>query len=204
MGARRSKNNLGNLPPAHAKNLKPSKTSSISSYPQRTYNSPIQRDKNSINQTQHLETEIRHRTLQHNYSLIPCVTPTNLQTDIVPTGTCGFWIQKIDIVKYNPKPPLKQTPTETATHTPLPTPPPTLTLSEIYKSRVACIYNMDIKCIGMMTPDSFDVLYRAFHKARALGLHSSICPPPASFASGLMEFQARKTKLRTSQFVEQM
>eukprot|EP00983_Pelagomonas_calceolata_P058408 1145475-Pelagomonas_calceolata.AAC.2 len=47
----------------------------------------------------------------------------------------------------------------------------------------------------MMTPGRFDVLYKAFHKAKALGLHSSICPPPASFASELMGLLANKTKL---------
>eukprot|EP00983_Pelagomonas_calceolata_P054939 1143901-Pelagomonas_calceolata.AAC.5 len=34
-------------------------------------------------------------------------------------------------------------------------------------------------------PHRFDVLYKAFHKAKALGLHRSICPPPTSFASEL-------------------
>eukprot|EP00983_Pelagomonas_calceolata_P074010 1152360-Pelagomonas_calceolata.AAC.1 len=33
------------------------------------------------------------------------------------------------------------------------------------------------------------------HKAKALGLHNSICPPPASFASELIGLPARKTKL---------
>eukprot|EP00983_Pelagomonas_calceolata_P022856 719150-Pelagomonas_calceolata.AAC.1 len=42
---------------------------------------------------------------------------------------------------------------------------------------------MDGKCVGMMTPDHFDVLYKAFHKAKALGLHNSICPTSTSFAS---------------------
>eukprot|EP00983_Pelagomonas_calceolata_P126098 1161269-Pelagomonas_calceolata.AAC.11 len=46
----------------------------------------------------------------------------------------------------------------------------------------------------MMTPDCLDVL-EAFHEAKALGLHSSICPLPASFTSELMGLLARKTKL---------
>eukprot|EP00983_Pelagomonas_calceolata_P070170 1150676-Pelagomonas_calceolata.AAC.1 len=47
----------------------------------------------------------------------------------------------------------------------------------------------------MMTPDCFDVLYKAFRKTKALGLHSSICPSPASFASELIGLLARKTQL---------
>eukprot|EP00983_Pelagomonas_calceolata_P059331 1145869-Pelagomonas_calceolata.AAC.1 len=47
----------------------------------------------------------------------------------------------------------------------------------------------------MMTPDRCDILYKAFHKAKALGLHSSIYPPPESFASELIGLLARKTEL---------
>eukprot|EP00983_Pelagomonas_calceolata_P045438 1139738-Pelagomonas_calceolata.AAC.4 len=42
---------------------------------------------------------------------------------------------------------------------------------------------------------TFDVLYKSVHKAKALGLHSSISPPPASFASELMRLLARNTRL---------
>eukprot|EP00983_Pelagomonas_calceolata_P048377 1141025-Pelagomonas_calceolata.AAC.7 len=111
-------------------------------------------------------------------------------------GSCEFWILEIDLVKYNPKRPPNQTPPDTATHTPPPTFPPTLILPEIYRSRVACIYNTDGKCVGMMTSDCFDVLYKAFHKATTLGLYSNVYPPPASFASELMRFLAHKIVLQ--------
>eukprot|EP00967_Tisochrysis_lutea_P040498 scaffold48678_cov16-Tisochrysis_lutea.AAC.1 len=39
----------------------------------------------------------------------------------------------------------------------------------------------------------FDVLYKAFHKAKAFGPHNSICPPPTSLASELMGLLAHKT-----------
>eukprot|EP00983_Pelagomonas_calceolata_P078878 1154425-Pelagomonas_calceolata.AAC.1 len=58
---------------------------------------------------------------------------------------------------------------------------------------------MDGKCVGMMTPHRFDALYKAFHKAKALGLHRSICPLPASFASELMGLLDRKTLLQNKQ-----
>eukprot|EP00983_Pelagomonas_calceolata_P048929 1141278-Pelagomonas_calceolata.AAC.5 len=45
------------------------------------------------------------------------------------------------------------------------------------------------------TGSHFGVLYKAFHKAKELGSHSSICPPPASFASELMVLLAYKIKL---------
>eukprot|EP00983_Pelagomonas_calceolata_P002606 87045-Pelagomonas_calceolata.AAC.2 len=47
-----------------------------------------------------------------------------------------------------------------------------------------------------MTPHRFDVLYTAFHKDKARGIHSSICPPPASFASALMGLLVCKTVLQ--------
>eukprot|EP00983_Pelagomonas_calceolata_P118581 1160520-Pelagomonas_calceolata.AAC.2 len=103
---------------------------------------------------------------------------------------------EIDLVKHNPKPPHNQTPPDAATHTPPSTIPPDLILPEIYRSRAACIYNTDGKCVGMMPPHCFGVLYKAFHKAKAIGLHSSICPPPASFASEPMRLLARKTVLQ--------
>eukprot|EP00983_Pelagomonas_calceolata_P078450 1154257-Pelagomonas_calceolata.AAC.4 len=76
--------------------------------------------------------------------------------------------------------------------------PSTLVLPEIYRSRVACTYNTDGKCVGMMTPRRFDVLYKASHKAKELGLQSSIFPPPTSFASELLGLLARKTNWRAN------
>eukprot|EP00983_Pelagomonas_calceolata_P115194 1160171-Pelagomonas_calceolata.AAC.1 len=67
---------------------------------------------------------------------------------------------------------------------PTPSIPPILTLPEIYKSRVACVYNTDGKCIGMIT-----TMYKAE------GQHDGICPPPASIASEILGLLARKVKL---------
>eukprot|EP00983_Pelagomonas_calceolata_P039378 1137162-Pelagomonas_calceolata.AAC.3 len=70
-----------------------------------------------------------------------------------------------------------------------------LTLPETCKSRVACVYNAEGKCVGMITPERYDVLFKAFHKSKAEGLYDSICPPPASFASEILGLLARKIKL---------
>eukprot|EP00983_Pelagomonas_calceolata_P076876 1153608-Pelagomonas_calceolata.AAC.1 len=109
-------------------------------------------------------------------------------------GSCKSWIQKIDLVNHSPKPPPNQNPLDATTRTSPSPVPPTLILPETCRSRAACTCNTDGKCVGMVTSHSFDVLYKAFHKAKALGLHNSIYPPPKSFASELMGLLARKTK----------
>eukprot|EP00983_Pelagomonas_calceolata_P086132 1156700-Pelagomonas_calceolata.AAC.4 len=47
----------------------------------------------------------------------------------------------------------------------------------------------------MITPQRFDVLFEAFQRSKAEGLHNNICPPPASFESEILGLLARKNKL---------
>eukprot|EP00983_Pelagomonas_calceolata_P057608 1145144-Pelagomonas_calceolata.AAC.3 len=47
----------------------------------------------------------------------------------------------------------------------------------------------------MINPQRFDVLFKAFHRSKAEGLHYGICPPPASFASEILGLLARKNQL---------
>eukprot|EP00983_Pelagomonas_calceolata_P000209 6746-Pelagomonas_calceolata.AAC.1 len=58
------------------------------------------------------------------------------------------------------------------------------------KSRVACDYNTvlvtDGKCVRMITPKRFGVLFKAFHRSKEEGLHDGICPPPARFPSEIL------------------
>jgi hypothetical protein len=42
---------------------------------------------------------------------------------------------------------------------------PTLVILEGYFSDGACVYDVDGKCKGMLTPDRSKTLYTAFHKA---------------------------------------
>jgi hypothetical protein len=51
-------------------------------------------------------------------------------------------------------------------------------LPEVYTATVACIYNVDGKCKGMLTPERFNILLRAFEMAKYSGLHDNIHPPP--------------------------
>jgi hypothetical protein len=44
------------------------------------------------------------------------------------------------------------------------------------------IYNVDRKCKGMLTPERFNILQRAFEKAKYSGLHDNIHPSPMSIA----------------------
>jgi hypothetical protein len=51
-------------------------------------------------------------------------------------------------------------------------------LPEVYTATVACIYNVDGKCKGMLSPERFNILQRAFEKAKYSGLHDNIHLPP--------------------------
>ena len=115
--------------------------------------------------------------------------------DIKPTGTCEFWVQEIALVKHNQEPSSSHDLTGETPNNNTPFIPPSITLPEIYKSRVACIYNTDGKCGGMITPQRFEILFQAFQRSKAEGLHDSIRPAPASFASEVLGLLARKNKL---------
>ena len=65
-------------------------------------------------------------------------------------------------------------------------------LPEVYTDTVACNYNVDGKCKGMLTPERLHILQKAFDKAKCSGLHDHVQPPPISFASELVGLIARK------------
>jgi hypothetical protein len=54
-----------------------------------------------------------------------------------------------------------------------------LLLFTFYFFTVACIYNINGKCKGMLTHERRNVLQRAFKKAKYSGLHDNIHPPPS-------------------------
>ena len=51
-------------------------------------------------------------------------------------------------------------------------------LPEVHTDTVACIYNVDRKCKGMLTPERLNILQKAFHRAKCNGLHDHVKPPP--------------------------
>ena len=65
-------------------------------------------------------------------------------------------------------------------------------LPGVYTDTVACIYNVDGKCWGMLTPKHLNILQKAFDKAKCNGVHGHINPPPISFASELVGLITRK------------
>eukprot|EP00983_Pelagomonas_calceolata_P086342 1156740-Pelagomonas_calceolata.AAC.2 len=91
------------------------------------------------------------------------------------------WLHDIDLVKYKVTQNPNQTPLDTGIQSPHPRAPPPLTPPEIYKSCMACIYNTQGKCVGMITSSRFQILYKAFYRAKLAGLHEAITPSPASF-----------------------
>ena len=68
-------------------------------------------------------------------------------------------------------------------------------LPEVYTDTVACIYNVDGKCKGMLIPERLHILQKAFDKAKCSSLHGHIKPPPISFASKLVGLLLVKTSL---------
>jgi hypothetical protein len=61
----------------------------------------------------------------------------------------------------------------------------------VYTDTVACIYNVDGKCKGMLTPERLNILQNAFDRAKRSGLHDHVQPPPIRFASELVGLIAR-------------
>jgi len=94
------------------------------------------------------------------------IQPTNPQADITATGHCEYWITTIDLMKYQEKSTLSS--------------PDDTMLPEVYTDTVACIYNVDGNCKGMLTPERLHILQEAFDKAKCSGLHDHVQPPPIS------------------------
>ena len=94
------------------------------------------------------------------------------------TGHFEYWITTIDLMKYQEKS-TQSSPDDTM-------------LPEVYTDVVACIYNVDGKCKGVLTPEHLHILQKAFDKAKCSGLHGHIKPPPISFAWELVGLIARK------------
>ena len=65
-------------------------------------------------------------------------------------------------------------------------------LPEVYTDTVACTYNVDGKCKGILAPECLNILQKAFHRAKCSGLHDHAKLPPISFASELVGLIARK------------
>jgi hypothetical protein len=106
------------------------------------------------------------------------IQPTNPQADITATGHCEYWITTIDHLKYQEKNTLSS--------------PDDTMLPDMYTDTVACIYTVDGKCKGMLTPERLNILRKAFDRAKHSGLHDHVQPPPIRFASELVGLIARK------------
>ena len=78
------------------------------------------------------------------------IQPTNPQADIVATGRCEYWITDVDVMKHQGNDVVS--------------PSDDPMLPEVYIATVACIYNVDGKCKGTLTPER--IFLRAFEKAK--------------------------------------
>eukprot|EP00983_Pelagomonas_calceolata_P075550 1153064-Pelagomonas_calceolata.AAC.9 len=52
-----------------------------------------------------------------------------------------------------------------------------------------------VKCVGMTNFGRFQILYKAFYRAKLAGSHGAITPAPTSLASELQGLLTRKTML---------
>jgi hypothetical protein len=135
---------------------------------------------------QKLNTDLRNKvTFDTN--------PTNPQADITPTGSCEYWLREVDLVKYMDQQPPHTASSDIGSHNNFsPTPSP-LILPEIYTAHMACIYNTQGKCVGMLSPNRFQILYRDFYGAKLAGMHEKISAAPGSFTTELQGFPSHKS-----------
>ena len=63
--------------------------------------------------------------------------------------------------------------------------PDDTTLPEVYTDTVACIYNVEGKCNGMLTPKRLNILRKALKMAKCSGLHDHVQPPPLALHQNL-------------------
>ena len=87
------------------------------------------------------------------------------------TGHCEYWFTTIDLMEYQEKSTLSS--------------PDDTMLPEVYTDTVACIYNVDGKCKGMLTPERLNILRKAFDRAKCSGLHDHVQPPPIALHQNL-------------------
>jgi len=98
--------------------------------------------------------------------------PTNLQTDIIPTGKCEVWIKDVSFIS------LLRT-SRTVEQSPDPASPISdekATLPNAARERRACIYTSDGNCVGILSPQLFHTLHKTFLQARISGHHANIQP----------------------------
>ena len=106
------------------------------------------------------------------------IQPIIPQADIAATGRCKYWIIDVDFMRHH------WTDTESPSDDPK--------LPKMYTATVACIYNVDGKCKGLLTPERLNILQRALEKAIYSGLHWQHSPAPLSLASELVSLITRK------------
>jgi len=117
--------------------------------------------------------------------------PINPQTDIIPTGKCEIWVREVSLV-------IPKATTRAEDHIPDHANPISIEIKAMLpqftsKTR-ACINFQDGKCVGMLSPELFQTLNRAFHSARDSGQHTQISPPPKDVAFELVGLLMHRQK----------
>jgi hypothetical protein len=92
------------------------------------------------------------------------IQPTNPQAENIATKRCKNWITDVGLMKH------QENDTKPPSDDPI--------LPEVYTATVACIYNVDEKCKGMLTPECFNILQRAFEKANTAAYMTTSTHPP--------------------------
>jgi len=116
------------------------------------------------------------------------IHPTNPQADIVAIGRCEFWITGVDLMKH------QGNDTESPSDDPI--------LPEVYTATIACIYNIDEQCQGMITPERFNILQRALFWKGKIQRLTRIKPIYPSELVGLVTCKDIATTKYTSQKIK--
>jgi len=113
--------------------------------------------------------------------------PTDPQNDIKGTGLCELWNRQVDLIRLPPvqeathdieqyntpsQPPQAEDWQTKVTH------PKFQTLPE-----VTCVYGIDVKCSGTITPQHLIILQDAYNSARHRGVHALLSPPVQDLAA---------------------
>jgi hypothetical protein len=113
--------------------------------------------------------------------------PTDPQNDFKGTGNCELWNRQVDLII---PPPVRET-THDSEQYDTPSQPPQaedwLTKVTFPKFQtlpeVTCVYGMDGKCSGTITPQRLIILQDAYNSARHRGTHALLIPPVQDLAT---------------------
>jgi hypothetical protein len=99
----------------------------------------------------------------------------NPQADIQPTWKCEIWVQDVDLLKPGSNKDSEGEPK----------------FSKHITCQVACAYDIDGKCTGMLSLERLNILLHAYNQSKRIGLHSTTQPPVQDAATEIVVLRQR-------------